>query len=322
MKECCSNSTPRVSLIIPVYNAGKRFELCLDSVLRQDFADFELILVDDGSTDGSGDVCDKAADSDNRVRGFHKENGGVSTARNEGIAMAKGRWICFVDADDTVDDNYLSSLLSVDPQEGDLVITGIRHSYSDGTPDKENYSFEKTETTSDPSKLIGKYKLLNIGFPPCKLFDRGLILSAGLSFDPELTFHEDHVFCLEYFLRCKRVCLVEGMPYSYWHGNSASLSSREHPSSELRKAAEKISFLMKAIRKKYPRTNRYWFSLQYADYGLHGFVEAYKAATTVQDRKAAAKEIRKRWFDYIRYYHDCRTKSDRRLVGRILCRMA
>ena len=96
-----------ISVIVPVYNVSDYIENCVISVLKQTYTDFELILVDDGSTDDSGMLCDKLAAMDSRIVVIHKKNSGVSDARNSGLDIAKGKYICFVDADDTVKENYL-----------------------------------------------------------------------------------------------------------------------------------------------------------------------------------------------------------------------
>ena len=94
--------TPFVSIIIPVYNAQKNLGRCVESVLNQTYKDFELLLLDDGSTDNSGKICNKYAEEDIRVRVIHKENSGVSDTRNQGIAMAKGEYLQFIDSDDWI----------------------------------------------------------------------------------------------------------------------------------------------------------------------------------------------------------------------------
>ena len=93
---------PTVSIIVPVYNAEKTLKRCVDSILGQEYEDLELILVDDGSTDGSGPLCDAFGNQDSRVRVLHKENGGVSDSRNMGLKLARGKWLQFADSDDWV----------------------------------------------------------------------------------------------------------------------------------------------------------------------------------------------------------------------------
>lgn len=101
---------PYFSLILPVYNAEKYVKRCVNSLLRQEYTDYEIILVDDGSTDSSGSICDKLADKNNNIFAYHKENGGLSDARNYGMDRAKGNYILFIDSDDWVDEKLLISL--------------------------------------------------------------------------------------------------------------------------------------------------------------------------------------------------------------------
>lgn len=100
------NINPKISVIVPVYNAEKYLQRCVDSILAQTFTDFELLLIDDGSKDKSGEICDEYVRKDDRVKVFHKENGGVSSARNLGLDNAQGIYVTFVDADDWIDMNY------------------------------------------------------------------------------------------------------------------------------------------------------------------------------------------------------------------------
>lgn len=99
-----------ISVIVPVYKAEKYLHRCVDSILAQTYTNFELILVDDGSPDNSGAICDEYAVKDSRVRVFHKKNGGVTAARADGVNISKGEWITFVDADDTIPIEALSTL--------------------------------------------------------------------------------------------------------------------------------------------------------------------------------------------------------------------
>ena len=97
------------SIIVPVYNSESFIKVCLDSILEQTYPDFELLLIDDGSTDRSGEICDKYAGKDSRIRVFHEKNEGVSASRNKGLEMASGRYVNFVDSDDWVSPDYLQS---------------------------------------------------------------------------------------------------------------------------------------------------------------------------------------------------------------------
>ncbi|MED3939488.1 glycosyltransferase family 2 protein [Priestia megaterium] len=109
---------PAISIIVPVYNVEEYLEKCIDSILKQTFKDFELILVNDGSTDNCGEICDKYVGKDNRVRVIHKKNGGLSDARNSGIEAAKGHYIGFVDSDDWIEPNMYEILYTLCVENG------------------------------------------------------------------------------------------------------------------------------------------------------------------------------------------------------------
>ena len=104
---------PKISIIVPVYKVEAYLERCINSILKQDYQDFELLLIDDGSPDKCGEMCDEAQKKDHRIKSFHKENGGLSSARNYGLDRATGEYITFVDSDDYISDHYLSYLLEL-----------------------------------------------------------------------------------------------------------------------------------------------------------------------------------------------------------------
>ena len=115
---------PLVSIIVPIYNTFSTLYRCIDSILAQSYTDFELLLINDGSVDGSGFICDEYAAKDSRVRVCHKQNGGVSSARNLGLDNACGEWITFIDSDDYVLPSYLFRLTSC--LDADWIIGGYR----------------------------------------------------------------------------------------------------------------------------------------------------------------------------------------------------
>lgn len=124
---------PRLSIIVPVYNVEKYLDKCLSSILSQTFTDFELVLVDDGSTDGSGEICDRYAESDNRIHVIHKKNGGLSSARNQGIITARGEYIGFCDSDDWVEPDMYKELMSAALNESaDIAICRLQRITSQG----------------------------------------------------------------------------------------------------------------------------------------------------------------------------------------------
>ena len=121
---------PKLSVIVPIYNVEQYIHKCVDSILNQNFKDFELILVDDGSPDSCGKICDEYAQKDERVKVIHKVNGGLSDARNFGLEKAKGEYVSFIDSDDWVDENiYSESLKYMEENDLDIVcfdVTEVR----------------------------------------------------------------------------------------------------------------------------------------------------------------------------------------------------
>ena len=180
---------PKVSVIVPVYKAEAYLHRCVDSLLAQTFQDFEILLVDDGSPDYSGKICDEYARQDSRVRVFHKENGGVSSARNLGLDECLGEWVAFVDADDYVDENYLY----IDPRFYGADV--IEKSYSviyEGEARNERRAFQDGALAKKDIYYYFVNKRNNALWN--KLFSRRLI--ASMRFDEKTFIGEDFLFFL------------------------------------------------------------------------------------------------------------------------------
>ena len=227
---------PSISVIVPVYQAEKFLHRCLDSVARQTFSDWELILVNDGSTDGSAALCDQFAAKDSRVRVFHrKKNQGVSEARNLGLNEAKGAFIAFLDADDCYEFQALETLWNLREQSGaDAAACGLTYLYPNG---------EQSVQSQLPAGIYGREelreKLINPltgdrltqpvfnGYSVCYLFSAELIRKARLTFDgPYL---EDELFVLEYFCNAHSLAVTEQPLYRYFlHPESATHHYMEH----------------------------------------------------------------------------------------------
>lgn len=131
----------KISVIVPVYNVEKYLSRCIDSILSQTFTDFELLLVDDGSTDKSGEICDEYAKTDARIKVFHTENRGVSAARNLGIKEASADWISFVDSDDWVEDKYLSDLYGEGFSHDECIVCQSVFMENESSPEKIKFCF-------------------------------------------------------------------------------------------------------------------------------------------------------------------------------------
>ena len=211
---------PLVSIIIPVYNREKTLEYCLNSVLQQTMSDFEVIIIDDGSTDNSANICKAYVLQDSRIRYFYKENGGVSSARNLGILKAKGEWITFVDSDDYIMPYHLNVTIEAD-SECDQILTELGHETQDNVisgfliADNEC----KTKIYSGNKKVLtylfdkrNPYKN-KICFCTTRFFKTALVKRHQMKFREELSLDEDLLFAMEYQLYSQK--LLYKNVYSY-----------------------------------------------------------------------------------------------------------
>lgn len=217
---------PQISLIVPVYNAGKYLSRCIDSILNQSFKDFELILVNDGSRDNSLEICNHYSELDERVIVANQENGGVSSARNHGIEVAKGDYICFVDADDYVKPSYLEQLVrpALQNDKIDLVLQGRIKCEGDKqtiiTPNRDEVYF----LSKDPG-FFKDVELFRFCAVFSKLFKRDIIQNHEISFSRSLNHGEDFDFLAKYLIYCNGVQVSTCANY-YYMINDGSLSDR------------------------------------------------------------------------------------------------
>lgn len=238
-----------LSIIVPVYNAQRYLPCCIESILCQSFSDFELILINDGSTDTSGDICDSYALQDSRVKVIHQNNSGVSAARNTGIRKARGHFICFVDADDSIESDYLQNFSpQIKPDSPDIVIQGLKICLPKGEIE-EIISFPDT-TSSSLSAVLNK-QLIQFRGPYCKLFKTSIINKYNLSFPQSLQYGEDSIFYLNYLSHCATIKIGSTNSYRYTKGVNASLSSLNHPVEQMLFFHEENATLIKAIQTKH-----------------------------------------------------------------------
>jgi glycosyltransferase involved in cell wall biosynthesis len=219
-----------ISAIIPVYNAAKFLGECIESILNQTYSDFELILVDDGSADHSGSICDDYQEKDDRIIVVHKENGGVSSARNKGLDIASGRYISFIDADDKADKNLFKRLVTaIGEKDADLAICG----YNIVGKTEGGAHYTRCMHSTDFSGSLKDFfvdipfyldKVLIQG--PCnKLFKAEIIKRSGLLFSPELSFGEDTDFVYAYLAYVRNVVSVNECLYFYNRTEDGTLCS-------------------------------------------------------------------------------------------------
>lgn len=219
--------TPVVSIIVPVYNAEKTIGRCIESILSQTFRDFELILLDDGSTDSSGAVCDGFAVEDDRIRVIHKENSGVSDTRNLGITLARGEYLQFLDSDDWITPDATGLFMrSAVENQADMVIAdfyrviGERVSQKgaiedDGLLDRAAFAACMMKNPAD----------FYYGVLWNKLFKRSIIEEHQLKMDASISWCEDFMFNLEYIRHVKSIYVLK-VPVYYYVKTKGSLVSQ------------------------------------------------------------------------------------------------
>lgn len=223
-----NDNRPVISVIVPVYNVEKYLRQCIDSILKQSFQNFELLLIDDGSPDESGKICDEYAAKDGRVRVFHKENGGVSSARNVGLDNARGEWIAFVDSDDYVTQDYLFDLYnSLKGNDIDLVIQNVCV-FKDGTEPYHNDTSELSQEIQvydkcEFKKMLVEQLLVLRCWPVSKLFRQSLIKRNNLMFSLDLDFAEDYYFLFDYLLHIYKSVACASISNYFYRDREGSL---------------------------------------------------------------------------------------------------
>lgn len=225
-----------LSIVIPVYNVRPYIERCVDSILNQTNKGVEIILVDDGSNDGSESVCDEYSIKYPYVKTIHKKNEGVSIARNTGIDIATGQWISFVDPDDYVENNYFSSFLSLTKTE-ELVFFSIRIFLSDGkTEDKvmpDGHYIGSDSMQKQVSRMMfNEQNCEFFVFTVNKFFRRDIIVSHNIRFIPHLTLREDELFTLDYYFHINSFSTSSKCLYCYQIDVPNSLSHTKKPIEE------------------------------------------------------------------------------------------
>lgn len=212
----------KVSIIVPVYNKEHRLEETINCLLQQRFDDFELLLVDDGSTDGSLRICEKYSKKDNRIRVIHKENGGASSARNCGIDNAFGEYIVFCDADDKMPEDALENMVkTADRENADFVVGGMRNIDIFKSANRIEIKFQKKRTghviyKDDIKEQFPVFWQGNNMVSSCtKLYRTDIIKNNNIRFNTDLVVLEDFCFVIDYLNYCTRLISIEELVYDY-----------------------------------------------------------------------------------------------------------
>lgn len=221
---------PLVSVIVPAYQAEAYLPQCLESILNQSYENLQILLINDGSQDKTGEICDAYAQKDSRIQVFHKENGGVSSARNVGLSHATGAYIAFCDSDDTLRPAYLEVLVE-NALKHQCQVSYCSRAY---WYDRAEYAKEVTPSSTAPTLLKGQEALCRMlqgngvgGNTWCCLMARSL--TQGLTFDTSLHLDEDYVFMAQVLSQAEGVCIDKTVLYNYYLNPKGLVRSRFNP---------------------------------------------------------------------------------------------
>lgn len=211
---------PLISIIVPIYNSEKTLNRCVDSILQQTFTDWELLLIDDGSKDSSGDICDEYARKDPRIKVFHKENGGVSSARNIGLDNAKGEWIAFVDSDDWIESDYLYYLINIG--DYDCILGSLSCHKGRFVSNIVIGDIFCNQNEDVANALFSLNNHLGLFVPWGKLLKNKIILNHKLRFNENIDSGEDSLFIYHYLFYINSIYASKKILYHYNIGGGLS----------------------------------------------------------------------------------------------------
>ena len=231
-----------ISIIVPIYNSEKYLHRCIDSILAQTFTDFELLLINDGSKDNSGTICDEYAAKEQRVRVFHKENGGASSARNVGLDNAKGEWITFVDSDDWIEKNYIHQLCDFETKS-DLYLCGYKPYFI--------YIKSATYKNKDEIKDILNKHIFYFSSVYGKLFRSDIIKQKSIKFDKNINYAEDTVFVFSYLLHINSIHTIASAAGYHYLNSEDSLTKQTRTSQQGVYIFSKLCKLLLELKKVY-----------------------------------------------------------------------
>lgn len=219
-----NNEFDKVSVIVPVYNAKLYLRSCVDSLIAQTYPNIEIILVNDGSIDGSSEICDNYAGKDSRIKVVHKANGGVSSARNKGIDIAEGDYIMFVDADDYVSPTLCEKLTRGIDEKTDVVISGFIEDFGKGQQVIKVLDSICRSVDDLKQNFDMYYRLPLLNSPFAKLYKRSLL--KDIRFNSNVSMGEDFLFNLECYKRSNNIKFIPNADYYYNCTNIGSATKK------------------------------------------------------------------------------------------------
>lgn len=309
-------SIVKVSIIVPIYNVEKYIRQCIDSILNQSMKDWELILVDDGSEDSSGNIADEYAAVDSRISVIHKKNGGASSARNAGLDVAQGEYICFVDSDDWIEEDYLKHLYEACVMHhADVTVCGYKECNGEIVKSVISGGEKNTPTTGkdainrlytqDYISTVVVWNKLYAG----KLFER-------IRF-PEGMIHEDEVVCPEILYEADTIVFVDNCEYNYRVDNTTSVMRAKYSLKHL-DMLKALELRMDFFKEKDLRLYYEKDSFKYLYKILLNIIDI-KQADNIDNAYQVIKELKSRyWYKYresLRFSWSIRRKAGMFIFG-------
>lgn len=248
----------QISIVVPIFNVERYLGSCIDSILRQSFTDFELILVNDGSTDGCGEICDQYAKQDDRIKVIHKINGGLADARNSGIKVARAKWIAFIDSDDVINQFMLEIMINAGKKFNTPIVCCRFQDFRDDCDISNEMMNCSNDTACNPRVLQGInmfewYLQSSDADSACnKIYRRDLF--EGISF-PVGKINEDSFTTYKLLDKAQQICILQNQFY-YYRNRSNSIMRSDFSVKRL-DAVEAISELYCFIIQKYPRLKKH-----------------------------------------------------------------
>lgn len=285
---------PEITIIIPVYKVEAYLKRCLDSLLTQSFTDWEMLLIDDGSPDKSGEICDAYAQKDERIKVVHKKNGGVSSARNAGLDIAKGKWVVFVDSDDWCEANYLADFFNdgLDLQDEDIVLQGRKNEIGGKVT---NALILKDGIYQNVANAMLENDLLTFGAPYCKLYSNRVIQKYGIRFPEAYSYGEDTTFFFHVLSVTKRIITTSRCNYHYVDSYDGSLSKKNHDFALLAAFLKDSMELVKQIDENSAANGKLVkaYMPNYKNLLLRSIVNMYRLRYSAKQKKECYSEIKK-----------------------------
>lgn len=241
---------PLLNIIIPIYNAESHLKKCIESLLRQTHTTWNAILIDDGSTDKSGEICDEYALKDCRIQVIHKTNGGVSSARNAGLDVATGDWVVFVDSDDWCEPDYLAAFFDIEDAltEDDIVLQSRKNEINGNIT---STTVLKNAIYENIAEGVLENNLLTFGAPYCKLYSNKLLQKYSIKFPENYSYGEDTTFFFKVLSHATRMITTDTRCYHYVDSAEISLSKKDHNFEPLQDFLSDSMTLVTAIDAKF-----------------------------------------------------------------------